>query len=251
MMFRQRLWMIPVAHWTGLAAAASCVWLVMHNTPAWWLLAWVVGHIVGGISVSVGLHRYFTHAAFQTSRFWHNALAFYSTLTVQGSALGWAAAHMTHHVHSDKDGDPHYTGISYLWFKQYNKVRMVTWRVKHLVSDPVLAFTHRYGVLLILGWIAFLLCVGYLTGTGVKPLLFCYLAPLGSSHMAGAVHQVNSHRGGNGARNMPYMEWLLPAAGEWMHKHHHEHPRDPKIGQKWWHLDYGYAFIRAVRTDAK
>jgi fatty-acid desaturase len=125
---------------------------------------------------------------------------------------------------------------------------MQTWRIKHLVKDPVISFVHRYAVIIIAFWIVTLLLIGNITSTGLMPLLFGYFAPLGSTHMFGAVHQVTSHRGG-AARDMPWMEWIFPAAGEWMHKHHHDNPRDPKLGQKWWNLDYGWWFIKLIRTD--
>lgn len=245
-MFTQRLWMIPVAHWVGLISLMTSISLLVGGVSLYWLVPMILGQVCGSLAVSVGLHRYFTHGAFETNRFWHTVLALYSTLTVQGSQLGWAAAHMTHHVYSDLPGDPHYTGISYLWRKQYNQVPMVMWRVKNLIKDPVLAFTHRYALLIILAWTSLLLIIGMLTGTHVLPLLFMYLAPLGLTHMIGAIHQVTSHMGG-GPRNLTTIEWLLPACGEWQHKFHHDYPRAWCFGSKWYHLDLGALFILAIR----
>jgi stearoyl-CoA desaturase (delta-9 desaturase) len=230
------MWMIPVAHIAGvISCAIGFAWLIQGIAP-WWVAVWIAGHVCGSLAVSVGLHRYFTHGSFETSQFWHWVLAFYSTLTVQGSALGWAAAHTTHHVHADTDGDPHRVDLSYLIYKRYRDVPMVGWRVRHLVKDPAVAVTHRYGLLLILGWAALLFTLG-----GVELLVYGYLAPLGTTHLVGAVHQVTTHRGGV-ARDLPWLEWLLPAAGEWMHGHHHENPRNPRLGG----LDYGWLFIRFI-----
>jgi stearoyl-CoA desaturase (delta-9 desaturase) len=248
-MFKQRMWMFPAAQWLGLLSGAYAIWLLTGGASLWWLLAWAVGHTFGGIAVSAGLHRYFTHGAFQTTRFWHNILALYATLTVQDSPVAWAGVHTTHHVHSDKPGDPHYTGFAYLLRKHYLSVPLKMRRVRQVIQDPTVRFVHRNAVLIIAAWISLLLLVGLLTGTGVLPLVFGYLAPLGSTQTFGAIHQVTSHRGGNGAKDMPWMEWILPAAGEWMHKHHHDHPRDPRMGTKWWNLDYGYWFICLIRTD--
>lgn len=246
-MFTQRLWMIPVAHWIGLLSLVVAVSMLLAGTSPWWILLWIIGQICASLSVSVGLHRYFTHGAFETTQFWHTALALYSTLTVQGSPIGWAAAHMTHHVHSDGPGDPHKVTIDYLWKKQYRKVPMVMWRVKHLVKDPVMAFTHRYALLIIAAWVTLLLLVGLLTATGILPLIFAYFAPLGTTHMIGAIHQVTSHRGST-PHNLTYMEWILPACGEWQHKFHHEYPRAWQFGTKWYHLDLGAVFIKLIRT---
>lgn len=247
MILHQRMWMIPAAHWAGMLGIAAAAWLLSTGLHAGWLALWALGHLAGSLAVSVGLHRYFTHGAFKTSPFWHWVLALYGTLTVQGSALGWAAAHQTHHVHSDTDRDPHITAWHYLWRKQYRDVPMEMWRVRKLVSDPAVAFTHRYGAAVIGAWVLALLLAGWGTSTGPLPLLFGYLAPLGTTHLVGAIHQVSSHRGG--VHDWPLLNWLLPAAGEWMHGHHHRRPRDARLGQRWFHLDYGWWFIQLIRTD--
>jgi stearoyl-CoA desaturase (delta-9 desaturase) len=245
------MWMIPTAHWAGLFSIILALQFLFDGLSLWWAVVWIAGHVFGSIAVSVGLHRYFTHGAFKTNKFWHNVMAFYSTLTVQGSALGWEAAHTTHHEHADTPGDPHFTGWSYLWKKQYNDVPMSSWRVRNTLrsKDKVLIFNHRYAVFVILAWVLILLGVGYATGNDILPLVFGYLAPLGTTHSIGALHQVLSHKGGKGPKDMPQMDLFLPAAGEWNHKHHHENPRDPKLGTKWWHFDYGYWFIQLIRTD--
>lgn len=233
------MWMIPLAHITGVVSCIFAVMWVVHNISPWWLLVWFIGHICGSLAVSVGLHRYFTHGSFKTNVLWHWILAIYSTLTVQGSALGWAAAHTTHHVHSDKVGDPHFTGWTYLLVKRYKDVPMVTWRLKHLIKDPAIIFTHKYGVVIIFMWIFTLLGLG-----GIELLVYGYLAPLGTTHLVGGIHQVISHRTGT-AKNLPALEYILPAAGEWMHEHHHKYPRDPHLGG----FDYGWWFIKLISTS--
>ncbi len=247
-MFRQRLWMIPIGQWVGYLGMFLGIWLLSHDTSLGWIGAWVLGHIAGGLAISVALHRYFCHGAFQTSRFWHWVMALYSCLVVQGSPLAWAAAHQTHHEHMDTARDPHDTGVKYLWWKTYRDVPMSTWRLKHLVGDTALAWVHRNTLLVVVAWVVVLVLVGLLTGTGPLPLVFGYLAPMGTVQLVGAVHQVISHVGGY-PRDMPWLEWVLPAAGEWNHKFHHENARAARLGHRWWHLDYGYLFIRLIRTS--
>lgn len=246
MMFRQRMWMIPAAHWIGMASAIAAASLVAVDAASpMWLMAWIMSHLACGVFVSVGLHRYFTHGAFKTSRFWHWVLALGGTLTVQDSALAWAAAHQTHHAHADTPRDTHITTWRYFIRKHYRAVPMEMWRVRQLVKDPAVAFTHRLGAAIIASWVMLLLAVGFVTDTGALPLLFGYLAPLGSAHLIGAIHQVSSHRGG--VHDWPLLNWLLPACGEWMHGHHHRRPRDPRLGARWWQGDYGWLFIKMIQ----
>lgn len=247
-MFQQRLWMIPIANWVGIFSAITCIYMLNTGTSAWWVTGWVLGHLFGSIAVSAGLHRYFSHGSFTTTKFWHVVMAVYGTLTVQASPMGWAVTHASHHAHSDTPLDPHHTKLSYVVFKNYRDTPMMSWRLKHLVGDTVTAFVHRYALFIIFGWIGILLAIGEATGTGLLPLLFCYFAPLGSTQFSGSMHHVISHHG-NTPHDMPWMEWIFPAAGEWTHKYHHDNPRDPQLGRKWWHLDFGWWFICLIRTD--
>lgn len=240
--------MIPVFQWIGyIAAALAGLALVQGHVSAWWLPAWAAGHVLGGIAISVGLHRYFTHGAFKTTPFWHAFLALISCLVVQGSPLAWSCAHQTHHTHADTKRDTHKVGLSYVLWKTYNDVPLERWRLKALVSDPWCHFVHTYTLAVIAAWCALLMFAGWATGTGWLPLVYGYLAPLGTVQVVGAAHQVISHRF-DGARDMPLLEWLFPAAGEWNHGYHHHFPREARLGDRWWHLDYGWLFIRCIRS---
>ena len=60
-----------------------------------------------GVPMSVCLHRYFSHAAFTTTRAGQFAVAIVSTFAYQGGCLWWAAKHVRHHHHCDQPKDPH------------------------------------------------------------------------------------------------------------------------------------------------
>ena len=60
-----------------------------------------------GVPMSVCLHRYFSHSAFETSRPMQFVLGCVSTLAYQGGPLWWSAKHARHHRHCDKPLDPH------------------------------------------------------------------------------------------------------------------------------------------------
>ncbi len=239
----QRMWMIPLAHQIGMGAIVLGLYLIFTGQASpWWLLAWLLGHCFGALCVTVALHRYFTHCTFRTSKLWHTVMCFGSVLTVQGSPLGWAAAHTTHHTHSDTERDPHVVDISYLWHKKYRDVPMELWAVKRIIGDPTVQFVHRYATAIMLGYAALLYLIDPML------LVFGYLMPLGSTHLVGAVHQVISHRNG-GARDLPWMEYILPAFGEWNHKYHHDHPGAWRMGNKPGELDLGARVIALIRTD--
>src|SRR5438477_7936461 len=66
--------------------------------------------------VTAGYHRYFSHRAFKTSRFFQFVLAFMAMTSSQKGVLWWAAHHRHHHRHSDQDDDLHSpTLFGFLW----------------------------------------------------------------------------------------------------------------------------------------
>ncbi len=242
-MFRFPSWTISAAHAVGCASVASGVWLlVTEQASTWWLLGWFVMHLWHALMVSVGLHRYFSHGAFKTTPFWHRVMALYSVPLLYGSPYAWATMHTTHHARSDTDLDPHYTDWTYLFYKGFRDVPMAKVRLRRMVGDPVTDFVHRNGAAL---WAIFAVA-----GLLISPaaFLFLYLMPMGSSHIAGAIHQVIGHWGGR-PRDLAALEFVLPAAGEWHHGTHHDHPGWADFRTKWWHLDLGAAFIRLIRTN--
>jgi len=59
------------------------------------------------LAITVGYHRLFTHAAFETNSVVKFILGVAGSMAVQGSLLHWVGLHRRHHQHSDTPGDPH------------------------------------------------------------------------------------------------------------------------------------------------
>jgi stearoyl-CoA desaturase (delta-9 desaturase) len=76
--------------------------------PRWFDLGLLaVFYTLSAIGVTVGLHRYFTHRSFKTSRPGAAMLAALAMTAGTGTVLLWAGIHRMHHAQSDRDGDPH------------------------------------------------------------------------------------------------------------------------------------------------
>jgi len=67
----------------------------------------VVLYVISGFGISVGYHRCFTHRSFRPNRPLKVVLAGAGSMAVEGSLIGWVAAHRRHHRFSDREGDPH------------------------------------------------------------------------------------------------------------------------------------------------
>ncbi|QVQ50228.1 acyl-CoA desaturase [Spiractinospora alimapuensis] len=66
-----------------------------------------VFYLIGGLGITVGFHRYFTHGSFKAKRPLRIALAIAGTLAFQGAVIKWVADHRRHHKYADVEGDPH------------------------------------------------------------------------------------------------------------------------------------------------
>jgi stearoyl-CoA desaturase (delta-9 desaturase) len=64
-------------------------------------------YVITALGVTVGYHRLFTHRSFVARRPLKISLALAGAMSMQGSIIGWVAAHRRHHMFSDRAGDPH------------------------------------------------------------------------------------------------------------------------------------------------
>ncbi len=63
--------------------------------------------VLNGFGITLGLHRYFTHRAFETSPPFSALLAVLGSWAFQGPISRWVADHRRHHRFSDRQYDPH------------------------------------------------------------------------------------------------------------------------------------------------
>ena len=91
----------------GVALGVAIPLLWGHAVTLLDIVLAIVLYVVTGHGITVGYHRLFTHSSFKPKRPLKIALAALGSLAVEGSVIGWVAAHRRHHRHSDAPGDPH------------------------------------------------------------------------------------------------------------------------------------------------
>lgn len=98
----------PAVHNT-LQYVFPVIWAFYYSSPSYLQVALLTPTYLFliGVPMSVCLHRYFAHQAFQTSRVVRTVLAVVSTFAYQGGALWWSAKHTRHHHFCDQPKDPH------------------------------------------------------------------------------------------------------------------------------------------------
>lgn len=104
-----RQWVITGALVIGPVVALALVVTLMWGHALPWrigLLA-VVLYAITGHGVTVGFHRLFTHRSFTARRWLRVGLGVAGSMAIEGSLLSWVANHRSHHMFSDRIGDPH------------------------------------------------------------------------------------------------------------------------------------------------
>jgi stearoyl-CoA desaturase (Delta-9 desaturase) len=234
-MFKFRLWVS-----TGITLAGILLLLTLPmRESAWWLLAVLAGHMVLSLTITCGMHRYYSHHTFKLSKLQERVLSVFSVLAVQGSPITWAAVHVAHHRYVDSPLDPHPgAGRWATMFVQKEAGSTMNKNMrppKSLARDPWHAVIHRNYVLFLGAW----LLAMYLVSPEL--LLNVYLPAAATVQLVTAMVLAISHRGGE-PRTDAWLEFVLPAGGEWSHKRHHKYPGFAKHGK----FDLGYLVIKMI-----
>lgn len=236
---RHRPWMSTAAYIGGLAALVNLV--VTPSAHPWipWILVLMT---TGAITISVGYHRLFCHASFPTHKFWHWLFATTGVLYLLSSPLQWTVTHATHHRWSDTDRDPHPEPLRAMFTKSYRKVPLDLWKAKRLIRQNrwhLFVDKHYANIWLVL--------VSLAAAISWEFVLYAYFPALGIAHFIGSLHNTLSHVGGK-PRDWWFLEFILPAGGEWLHARHHKYERLPDYRYRWYHFDLGALFIKLIRT---
>jgi stearoyl-CoA desaturase (delta-9 desaturase) len=202
------------------------------------------------IGVTVGFHRMLTHRSFQPHPVVKCILLILGSMSLEGAALEWAATHVKHHAHSDREGDPHspVEGFFHAHLGWLFKDRMASPDVycRHLTKDPIVVFVSRTFLLWVLLSLVIPFAIGGWTGLLWAGLVRIFLV----HHVTWSVNSI-CHTFGmrefettDKSRN----EWVvgLLAFGEGWHNNHHAFPRSAFHGLHWWQFDLSGYIIRLL-----
>ena len=254
----------------GVASALGLLWGVAVRPVD---LALLLGfYLVTGVGITVGFHRLFTHASFDTSAWLRAALAILGSLALEGSVASWAAEHRMHHAFSDADGDPHsphasrgpgiagrLTGLWHAhmgWFFTTKGVAAAQAKYRRdLDADPVVRTVDRLYWLWILLTFGIPFLVGYAVGgtaaRGFEAFVWAGLIRiLLVHHLTWSINSV-CHAFGKRpykARDESRNNWLLalPTMGEAWHNNHHAFPGSAIFGLDRGQVDLGGLVIRGL-----
>ena len=184
--------------------------------------------VVTGLGTSLGYHRLLTHRSFSTTPWLKGAILAAGAMAVPSRPVDWAARHLEHHAHSDREGDPHSPADGFLhahvgWMLAVSPAKRERYCAR-LMADPVVMLIDRTALL----WLALGLAVPALVD-GWRGLLWGGIVRIALHNQTmfavnSVCHAFGSQEFSTGdeSRN----NWLVAvlAFGEGCHNNHHAFP---------------------------
>lgn len=219
------------------------------------------------LGLEIGYHRYFTHDAFKTSKFFERVLAFLGSITFEGGVIWWTGTHKRHHAFSDEDGDPHsphyqhnggIRGFVYAhlgWLFNPGNTNLGPWvqHVTPMYQDPYLSWLNRNYFTLSLVFLLLPAAIGFAIGGSIEVawsafiwggLVRVFLVTHAIFSINSVCHMFGSKpfkQPGDHSRNSAWLA-LYTLGASW-HNNHHAFPRTATNQLQWWQLDIAGSVI--------
>jgi stearoyl-CoA desaturase (delta-9 desaturase) len=245
-----RFWRTVTGGYLTLLHVAPVAALVRGTHPRDWIALAVI-YVVVSLGCTVGLHRYFAHRSFQTTRTFQLAMGLMAAIAF-GDPIAFSARHRIHHAKSDTDGDVHSPrqGILYCWLGTLFDYGLSEAEMLRLVPDLAehaeIRWLHR--LFFVPGTIV--MCATWiLGGFGVFAIGYCG-ACLAVVHAGSAVNYFGHKRWTrrydtpDNSANNPLL--ALISLGEGWHNNHHYYPGACRAGFRWWEVDVLYYEIKLL-----
>jgi stearoyl-CoA desaturase (Delta-9 desaturase) len=218
--------------WEGILLAA-----VLYVTRMWF--------------VTAGYHRYFSHRAFKTSRWFQLVLAIGAQTGAQRGVLWWAAKHRAHHKHSDTENDVHSVRDGFWWAH----VGWATSKSSTIVNYDTIKDLSRHRELRVLDrfphWPAVALAVVLVLVGGWSALVWGFFVSTvvlwhGTFTINSLSHWMGRRRYATGDDSRNSFALALITLGEGWHNNHHHYMSSANQGFRWWEIDISYYVLRVL-----
>lgn len=223
-------------------------------------------YVIRIFSIGAFYHRYFSHKAFETNRFWQFIFAIMGCLAIQRGPLWWAAHHRHHHSVTDQPEDAHspkqhgFWKSHMGWFltKKYflwDPVRVKDWsNYRELVLldrfDGIVTVIFALNIFLA-GWLLNR-CWPQLHTSGLQMLVWgFFISTVAVFHVTVSInsiaHQYGSQRFKTDDESRNNWWLALLTFGEGWHNNHHRYPVSARQGFYWWEFDLTYYGLRFLK----
>lgn len=240
----------------GVVGTAIYTWKV--GFEPWMPLLCLGIHLLVGLAVCAGYHRFFSHKTYECSPVVQVLYAVFGAMAVQNSIVAWSAGHRRHHQHVDDDWDPYNIQRGFWWAH----ILWIFYREPHdsdrayvpdLLKNPVVRWQQRwYKPLMVVGSFGLPALVGALLGDAIAGLLWGgFLRIVVTHHSTFFVNSLAHHVGhrtyDQGVSACDNWGVALLTLGEGYHSFHHKFPADYRNGIRWYHWDPAKWLIALLR----
>ncbi len=211
----------------------------------WW--------VTGGIGITLGYHRYFTHRSYAIPKWFEYFLAVCGCLAGEAGPIAWVAAHRYHHTYSDTENDPHSPLRGFWWahmtwlfgrekfLAEFDSYKRFT---PDMARDPFLVFLDKWHIIpsLILSVLLYM-WGGWsfvVWGVFVRSVLVYHATWLVNS--AAHIWGYRTYKISDQSTNNWWVALL--SFGEGWHNNHHAFQRSARHGMRWWEIDMTYRTIQ-------
>ena len=234
--------------WVGWSWSAVCVAFLLY--------------IVRMFAITGFYHRYFSHKAFKTNRFWQFIFGALGNASVQRGPLWWAAHHRHHHRYTDQEQDVHSPSRHGFWWShigwltsranfptnyryvaEWGKYPELRWLNRFDTAVPVLLALALYVFGALLERFA-----PQLGTSGMQMLIWGFF--ISTTVLLHATVTINSldHMYGSRRYDTPDTSrnnvWLaVITLGEGWHNNHHHYAVSARQGFFWWEFDITYYML--------
>lgn len=237
-------------------ATVGLIYLISNFSYAWLTVSIVSFLILGIFGVNIGLHRYFAHQSFETSKQKERALLLLTIFTSLGSPAMWCSVHLTHHQYSDTPRDPHdpnRLGILKTWFTIWDTLHISKRLFIRFLKTPELTFVHQnyFSIIavsfLVLGIIDWRLPIFLLA----IPMVGCFhgAASIGVIPHLNIPGNYTNFVTKDSAKNSILATFT--SLGEGWHNNHHKFPSRYRQGVKPWEIDVSAFLIEKLFINGK
>ena len=205
-----------------------------------------VTYVIGGMSITVGYHRLYSHKAYTAKPVFEWLVLIGSLMAFEMSALKWSFDHRLHHNHVDTEEDPYSINKGFwyahiLWLFDY--VREFDAKlVPDLMKNPRVMFQDKYYIPLVIAANALVVWFGCLFMEPLAAFYYGFLLRMAMvQHCTWFINSLCHTIGAKTyARELSAVDnaaMALFTFGEGYHNYHHAFAADYRNGIRWYHFD--------------
>lgn len=201
-----------------------------------------------GLGITVTFHRLLAHRSYRLWKPLEYLFSLFANIGCTGSSVGWVFVHRAHHLHTDREGDPH-SPVVYgplgAMIGQYGS-GFDKFMVRDIINDPFHRFMHDYHHAIIIGYPILMALLG------PQFFIFGWAVPVALNTIVSRGSNWIDHEPRFGTKSFETTDeahnvwwWSIPSFGEGWHNNHHAFPGSYSFGHGY-QYDPGKWFIRGL-----